>query len=89
MTEVTITEKETIYLHAIAHSEYGDQLGDSVWTDCIWHGMGTSAPGVAGSLHKKGLIATMDYEPGKPVTWLTPAGIAVVKKHGLAPAYRM
>ena len=77
---VNVTEMEKKYLGAIANSEYGDKLGDQVWSNCIRHGLGASAPGVAASLVKKGLIQADRGQGADNCTNLTDAGIAVVRE---------
>jgi len=84
-----LTENEIKVLRALANNAYGDN-GDGVWADCINDShtpsgiTGNALSGVVGSLCKKGLIASKEYEANSQVIWMRDAGREAIAQLGLA-----
>lgn len=86
-TSITLTPSEKLILEGINNSNYGDQLGDPIWSWSIECSItGKERSGVCSSLAKKGLIA--DDGAGKDgTTWLTDLGIQVCKEQNILGKY--
>jgi hypothetical protein len=83
MANITLTELEKEILLGMNYSEYGEELGDTLWLfDCIEEGKGKSNSGVVSSLSKKNLVKT-NGEGTEQVIWLTELGIQVCKENNL------
>ena len=81
---VTLTELEKQVIEGINNSDYGDGLGDPIWSgseNCAISGT-KEITGVYSSLSKKGLIG-VDGKGKDAQVWLTEAGIEAAKKHNL------
>jgi hypothetical protein len=76
---INITEMETTVLLAIDNSEYGNFLGDMVWTFSLEGSVPKkSLGGVLGSLSKKGLVDVNDWDDdGGAVVNMTDLGMEV------------
>lgn len=80
--EINLTDLEKEVLTGINNSDYGDQLGDPIWSYSIDFASSKILSGVVSSLTKKGLVSSQDE--GKDSTvWLTDLGIEICKEHGL------
>jgi predicted MarR family transcription regulator len=89
MNHITLTELEKQVLEGINNSDYGDELGDSIWQgseNCAISGT-KQISGVYSSLSKKGLIGT-DQDGKESTVWLTKAGIAICKEFNLLGKFR-
>lgn len=89
MADVKLTDLEKQVLEGINNSDYGEDLGDSIWQGSERCAISdtTQIRGVYSSLSKKGLIDRTGS--GKnAVVWLTQEGIAVCKEHGLLGKFK-
>jgi DNA-binding MarR family transcriptional regulator len=83
-----LTESEIAVLRSLANNHYGDK-GDGVWSWAVNHSdtpsgiTGKALSGVMGSLAKKGLITSEEYERNEDVIWMTDEGKATVESLGL------
>jgi hypothetical protein len=88
MANITLTELEKEILLGMNYSEYGEELGDTLWLfDCIEEGKGKSNSGVVSSLSKKNLVKT-NGEGTEQVIWLTELGIQVCKENNLLGKFK-
>jgi hypothetical protein len=88
-TQLTLTDLEKQVLEGINNSDYGDQLGDVIWSgteNCAISGTKTIA-GVYSSLSKKGLVGT-DGKGSDAQVWLTELGVAVCKEQNLLGKFK-
>jgi predicted MarR family transcription regulator len=88
MSTINLTDLEKLVLEGINNSDYGDDLGDPIWSwsiNCTVKGKARS--GVVSSLSQKGLVGSNGS--GKDDTvWLTPIGVEICKEHGLQGKYK-
>ena len=83
-----LTENETKVMKALANNHYGDN-GDGVWSWAVNDSQtpsgitGTSLSGVVGSLCKKGLIRSEEYERNEWVIWMNDSGKEFIKENNL------
>ena len=76
---ITLTENEAAVMLSLKHNHYGDE-GDGVWSWAINESQkpsgitGKTLSGVVGSLAKKGMLVSEEYDRGQDVIWLKPAG---------------
>lgn len=88
---LTLTENETKVLKSLANNNYGEQ-GDGVWSNAVNDSLtpsgitGSSLAGVIGSLCKKGVITSQEYDRNEEVIWMTETGKELVKTLGLVEA---
>ena len=89
MNTITLTDLEKEVLEGINNSEYGDDLGATIWSwsiNCKSAGTKTIS-GVVSSLSKKGL--TVSQGEGKDQTVaLTELGIQACKENDLLGQYK-
>lgn len=80
-----LTENEIKVMRSLANNAYGDN-GDGVWSWAVNESMepsgieGHALAGVVGSLVKKGLYRSEEYEKGEWVLWLTDKGREMMAK---------
>lgn len=93
MSDINLTEKETIALRCMKNNDFQDSsaLDSQLWYDCLmddWTHDGlakSSHSGVMNSLLKKGLVeCNYHFDPGTihdddSTIWLTPAGIEAAR----------
>ena len=83
-----LTTNEIAVMRSLANNHYGDQ-GDGVWAWAINDSQtpsgitGKSLSGVVGSLCKKGLIASEEYEKNEDVIWMKDAGRTYITENKL------
>lgn len=84
---ITLTDSEKQVLEGINNSDYGDQLGDPIWSWSINCKItGKERSGVCGSLAKKGLVNGGDSGKDSTIN-LTQLGIDICKEHNLLGKY--
>lgn len=82
-----LTEKETAVITSLIYNAYGDEDG-GVWSGSVNDSRkpsgieGKELSGVIGSLCKKGLLSSEEYEPGQDVLWFTDKLKAHIAKNG-------
>jgi DNA-binding MarR family transcriptional regulator len=85
---INLTDNEIAVLRSLANNHYGDE-GDGVWSFAINDSdtpsgiTGPSLSGVIGSLCKKGLIRSEEYDRNEDVIWMNAAGKAEIAERGL------
>lgn len=85
---VTLTDNEKAVMKSLANNHYGEQ-GDGVWSNAVNDSQtpsgitGASLSGVIGSLCKKGLITSEEYDKNEDVLWMTNLGKQYVADEGL------
>jgi DNA-binding MarR family transcriptional regulator len=78
-----LTDNETKVMRALANNAYSEN-GDGVWSWAVNDSMepsgieGHALAGVVGSLVKKGIYRSAEYEKGEQVLWLTDTGREVM-----------
>jgi hypothetical protein len=76
---INLTVNEVAVLKSLANNCYGDN-GDGVWSWAVNDSMtpsdlqGKTLSGVIGSLCKKGLIRSEEYEKNEDVIWMNQLG---------------
>jgi hypothetical protein len=84
---IELTDNEQKVLKSLANNNYGD-YGDGVWSwavndsQCPSGIEGNALSGVVGSLVKKGLFRSEEYERNEWVLWRTEAGLEAMKQYG-------
>ena len=84
---MTLTESETKVMLALKNNSYGDN-GNGVWSWAVNDSLepsgieGHALAGVVGSLVKKGIYISDEYEKGEQVLWLTDMGREVMATVG-------
>jgi hypothetical protein len=85
---MNLTENEAKVMLALKNNDYGDN-GHGVWSWAVNHSLnpsgmeGHALAGVVGSLVKKGLYFSDEYEKGEQVLWLTDLGRHVMESVGV------
>lgn len=89
MSTIQLTQLEKEVLEGINNSDYGDDLGDPIWSWSIRHASAGSKviSGVVSSLSKKGLTNSQGSGNDQVVA-LTVAGVDVCKEYGLLGKYK-
>lgn len=83
-----LTENEHAVMRSLANNHYGDR-GDGVWSNSINDSStpsglsGKTLSGVIGSLCKKGLISSQEYERNEDVIWMKASGEEYIIEHNL------
>lgn len=86
-----LTQNEVAVLKSLANNHYGDD-GDGVWAWAVNDSRtpsgitGKALSGVVGSLCKKGLISSEEYEKNEDVIWMKEAGKQAIINLGLVEA---
>ena len=84
---IQLTENEQAVLKSLANNHYGDQ-GDGVWSWAVNESQepsgitGPALSAVVGSLVKKGLYTSEEYDRNEQVLWRTETGLAAMKQYG-------
>lgn len=85
---ITLTENEKAVMKSLANNHYGE-AGDGVWSWAVNDSQtpsgisGASLSGVIGSLCKKGLIRSEEYEKNEDVIWMNDLGARYILDEGL------
>lgn len=85
---IQLTDNEKAVMRALANNHYGTD-GDGVWSWAVNESAtpsgieGKALSGVVGSLVKKGLISSEEYERNEWVIWMKPAGAEYIKANNL------
>jgi len=85
---LTLTENEKAVMKSLANNHYGTD-GDGVWSWAVNDSdtpsgiTGPSLSGVIGSLCKKGLIRSEEYEKNEDVIWMNDSGKEYIASEGL------
>jgi predicted MarR family transcription regulator len=84
MSNIKLTDLEKQVLEGINNSDYGDELGDSIWCGSERCDISDTKEisGVYSSLSKKGLI-DVDKAGKNSTVWLTDLGIRVCREYNL------
>ena len=83
-----LTNSEIAVLKSLANNYYGEQ-GDGVWSFAINESStpsgleGKALAGVVGSLCKKGMIVSEEYEKNEWVIYMRPPGAVAITELGL------
>lgn len=89
MQNLQLTELEKEVLEGINNSDYGNTLGEAIWSSSIKHKVAGSKiiSGVVSSLSKKGLTGH-DGAGNEKTVWLTAEGINICKELKLLGKYK-
>ncbi len=91
MVDLVLTENEAAVMKALANNNYGYK-GDGVWSWAVNDSQtptnlsGHALVGVIGSLCKKGLIVSEEYERNDWVIWMKQPGKDYIEQNNLVEA---